>query len=166
MYTKISEIMRDNMLELKKLAYLGCLFVLFSLFFSFQLHAGLPKGCEIEDVKTKTLQFKGQDNVLIYIQSVHAEDVYLANQDMQLTTKLKPLQWSVLLPKMNQELAFSCVESKPGAEQRVSCMGLIKVCRLSNVEFVEGYEKMQWLVSNESLENSYDILAVKHIKVA
>lgn len=131
-----------------------------------QLHAGLPKGCEIEDVKTETIEFKGQGKALIYVQNLHPQDVYLANQDMQLTTKLSPLQWSVLLPKQNQNASFSCVESKPGAEQRVSCAGLVKVCRLSNVEFAGEFDKMQWLVSNESIENSYDILTVKHIKIA
>lgn len=128
--------------------------------------AGLPKGCEIEDIKTELLQLNGQDNTLIYIQNLHPQDIYLANQNLQLTTKLIPLQWSVLMPKSKNATTFTCVESKPGAEQRIPCAGLIKICRLSHVEFAGDIENTQWLVSNETLENSYDILTVKHIKVA
>ena len=138
-------------------------------FFSFMVGsswAALPRGCEIEDVKTELLQLQSHDNTLIYIQNLHQQDVYLANQNLQLTTKLTPLQWSVLMPKSNNDTTFACVESKPGAEQRIPCAGLIKVCRISHVAFSQSVENMQWLVSNESLENSYDILTTKHIKVA
>ena len=128
--------------------------------------AALPKGCVIEDVTTQTLQVKNQAHSLVYIQNIHATDVFLASDNIQLTAKLVPLQWSVFLPANSDKTEFTCVESKPGSEQKVSCIGLVKICRLSDVEFAGSFEQMQWLVSNESLENSYDLLTLKHIKVA
>ncbi len=133
------------------------------LFLSINVQATLPNGCVIEDVKTETVQVKNQAHSLVYIQNAHATDVFLASENIQLTTKLVPLQWSVFLPADSDNTEFSCVESKPGSEQRVSCMGLVKICRLSGVEFAGSFEQMQWLVLNESLENSYDLLTLKHI---
>lgn len=136
------------------------------LLFTFHCQAMLPPGCVIKTIDTQELILSKQENTLIYIQNKGEDDIYLANQKPTLTSKLSPKMWSVLQVKDLIEPHFSCIESKPGAEQRVTCQDVLRVCHIATVKSSEVAEKTRWLVENDTLENSAEQLIQNNIKVA
>lgn len=140
------------------------LIVLF--FLTVTTNAALPKGCIIEDVKEDDIQLENQASSVVYVQNKKDVDVFLANNDAQLTSRLMPGVWSVLLVKDIKKIQFSCIESKPGSEQKISCMNVLNICRIKKVTVSESFKQSLWLVQNESLPGSYDMLTIKHVDLA
>ncbi len=88
------------------------------------------KSCKILSINNDNLEFNVNKSAIFFVHNITANDVWLIanNNAVNLNNKLIAKQWSALILTTHL-LKFSCIESRPGHEQRLSCANLITVCQ-------------------------------------
>lgn len=149
---------------MKKLSSITVLTVLLLLGMSIAKASELPKGCRILDVNKPDIELSSAKDLMFYIQNDHTSDIYLADKDDPLRTiKISPKHWGVFIAKAKQPSEFSCIESKPGSEQKLACQGMIKICQIETMKYGEPYLNGFWAAQDLTLDQSIDALTLKHI---
>jgi len=135
-------------------------FLLLCCLFSLPIHgASLPDGCKLISSTEPGVRLAGLARTLYFIKNQHKYDLYLVfGQKPSLTEMIEPNKWSVLTIPQGNSLSFSCVESKPGSEQKVSCGKIIQICRISPSDGVGTKLAEKWLVENSKLKDIKDNL--------
>ena len=111
--------------------------------------ASLPKDCDVIDINGASILLKSKSNQLFHIKNIHQDNIYLIGKTPNLTIKISPKKHAILLSTTAQENSFFCVESKPGSEQRVSCVSVVQICQLNKVKIAEKFKKTRWIEKNE-----------------
>ncbi|WED43012.1 hypothetical protein [Legionella cardiaca] len=100
--------------------------------------ATLPSSCKPIPVKGESVILSAKKPLLIMIHNSSNTDLWISHPVSEpsasagWSSRLQAGNWSALaLDKESFEL--SCIESKPGHEQQVPCMGVISVCRWPSV---------------------------------
>ncbi len=119
-------------------------FVLFLLIVKTYAQEVLPNGCIAVVIKNDIVTLKVDKNMFIFIHNLSEENVWLVNQadvdnpQSALSSEIVAGTWSALaLNQAPQELKLSCIESKPGHEQKVSCQDVLAICQWPNTKISE-----------------------------
>jgi hypothetical protein len=116
----------------------------------------LPVGCHALAVQGNTLTLQAKKNKMIFIHNITQTDLWITHSVTNPSTsagwssRLQGENWSALaLDKGPFEI--QCIESKPGHEQQVPCVGAIIVCQWNGVKFPKQSKGTYWAEEDMSL---------------
>ncbi len=128
-------------------------------------YASLPSGCDVIELKKPSFELQAKLNQLFYMKNTHPDNIYLVGTKPNLTIKISPQKWAILLVAANEKNNFFCIESKPGSEQRVACGDVVQICQLSKAKIADKFKETSWLIKDESLDQASENLHIKHVLV-
>lgn len=118
--------------------------ILFMLVVNGYAQEVLPTGCVAVVVKNENVNLKAKKSMYIFIHNLSENDVWLINQTEKnnlqstLSSKMVAGSWSALVVNQDiKKLKFSCIESKPGHEQKISCQDVLAICQWPNTKIPE-----------------------------
>lgn len=115
-----------------------------------------PSSCQPQAVQGDSVTLSTKKAVLVMIHNLSQTDLWIthpvteASANAGWTSRLQANQWSALvLDKESFEL--TCIESKPGHEQQIPCVGVIAVCQWPTVTIPEQQTGTYWAGENMDL---------------
>jgi hypothetical protein len=124
----------------------------------------LLASCQPIAIKDAPMLLKNIQPMLLLFHNISTNDVWLTHIDNQSKTtagwssRFSTNRWSALILDKN-DIKLTCIESKPGHEQQVSCMGLITICAWPNVKIPATPIGTFWAVENMALSSMINHLS-------
>jgi hypothetical protein len=118
----------------------------------------LPTGCVALVIKNDIVSLSKDKNKFLFIHNLSQDNIWLVSQiennNLQsvLSSKMDAGSWSALI--LNQEskdIKFSCIESKPGHEQKISCQEALAICQWPNTKIPEDRKGVFFVAENMDL---------------
>lgn len=116
----------------------------------------LPAGCNPVLVQDNSLTLTAKANELFMLHNLSDIDLWLTHPisdpsaSAGFSSRLQGDHWSALAIDV-ESFEISCIESKPGHEQQVSCANVLAVCKLSDVSIPKKLSGTFWAGENMSL---------------
>lgn len=117
-----------------------------------------PHTCQGLPLQKESIILSAKHSMLVLLYNKSSDDIWITHPVSNVSasagwsSRLEAGKWSALaLDKKHFEL--SCVESKPGHEQQVSCVELVTVCEWTNVIFPEKNTGTFWAAENMNLSS-------------
>jgi hypothetical protein len=120
----------------------------------------LPRGCVALVIKNDIVSISKDKNKFLFIHNLSEDNIWLVSQiennNLQsvLSSKMDAGSWSALI--LNQEpkdIKFSCIESKPGHEQKISCQEALAICQWPNTKIPEDRKGVFFVAENMDLSS-------------
>ena len=126
--------------------------------------SSLPDGCKSLKVAQPQVKLYGREQTGYFILNKSGNAMFIsAFNSASLLEKLDSNRWSVLTITKGQEVTFSCIEIKPGSEQKISCQDQLRICQVKLFAQDKRRSKTVWLSENKTLEEISDELTIKQI---
>ena len=107
------------------------------IFTAFNVHADdiFPAGCKAIVVKDESVNLTAPKPVVVMVHNLAKHELWLTHPVAEpsasagWTSRLQGGNWSALALH-DKSFELSCIESRPGHEQQISCAGVLAVCEL------------------------------------
>ncbi|AHE65687.1 hypothetical protein [Legionella oakridgensis] len=115
----------------------------------------LPTGCKAIKVNDETVMLSAPKPTLVMIHNISNTDLWVTHPVSEpsasagWSSRLQAGNWSALAVQ-NKSFELSCIESKPGHEQQVSCANVLAVCQWSDVSMPQS-QATYWAGEDMSL---------------
>lgn len=118
----------------------------------------LPNNCQPIAITSATVDFSSfvvQNPTLIIIHNLAKTNLWLtlhdevANYD-NLSSMISADHWAAIIWS-HKSSKFSCIETRPGHEQQISCEGMVFLCRWEITKSKKDIPANFWLAENMSL---------------
>ncbi len=115
-----------------------------------------PAGCKPLVVHDEQVMLSAEKPILVMVHNLSTIDLWIThpvaepNSSAGWSSRLQAGNWSALaLDKKSFEL--SCIESRPGHEQQIPCVGLLAACQWTNVTVPKKESGTFWAGEDMSL---------------
>lgn len=132
-------------------------------------NAQWPVDCQLQPLQHQQWQVVAKQKGLMFVHNVQETVLFLVAMTPQnhmvpgLTLRLAPKHWGVLILNENEAVNFHCVQSTEGAEQRLPCRHMLKVCYQPHTKLAPNKQTIFWGPSNEDLATVNEELIVQEI---
>lgn len=132
---------------------------IFLLLLAGGLHAedGFPAACNPVAVQKESLMLTAKQAQLVLIHNASASDLWITHPvtdpgaSAGWSSHLEAENWSALVVD-KESFELNCIESKPGHEQQVPCVGLVAVCEWPVVKLPADANGTFWAGENMPLQ--------------
>lgn len=118
----------------------------------------LPAGCSAVVVKDDVVNLPKNKAKFVFIHNLSENNLWLVrqvteqNSQVVLSSKMGAGTWSALILGQNsKDIKFSCIESKPGHEQKISCQDVLAICQWPHTKIPEDIKDVFFLAENMDL---------------
>lgn len=144
----------------------------FLIMMSWNIYAtdALPKACNSIAITQATVTLPNSAPSLILMNNVSEMDLWIThpisepNASAGWSSRLQSKYWSALALG-NEAFELSCVESKPGHEQQISCAGALVICEWPNLKGADSKKMPYWAAENMPLAELLSSLSQKGFKM-
>ena len=118
---------------------------------------GFPVACQAVAVQQESVTLKTKQPLLVLIHNLSRGDLWITHPvsdpsaSAGWSSHLEAGNWSALAVD-KESFELSCIESKPGHEQQVPCVGVIAVCEWSTVKLPAQAIGTFWAGENMTLQ--------------
>lgn len=125
---------------------------------SWGIHAetSFPYGCKPMTMTGSTVKLPAKAPGLVLIRNVSESDLWITHPitdpsaSAGWSSRLQASRWSAFALGP-QAFELSCIESKPGHEQQVSCTGVLAICEWHNIKSTDKVPPPYWASENMTL---------------
>ena len=136
--------------------YILALFLVLPTWFSYAEEI-YPPGCNALMVSDETVKLSTDKPTLVFLHNISNVDIWITHPTTTTegmsggwTSDLQAGNWSAFaLDKKGFEL--SCIESRPGHEQQIPCVGVLAACQFKTVTQPEKLKGTFWAGENRTL---------------
>lgn len=135
-----------------------CILSIFLLLTAFVVNADVvfPFGCKGVEINDKALVLSAPKPLLVMINNLSKTDIWITHPvtdpgaSAGWSTRLQAGKWSALTLR-EKAFELSCIESKPGHEQQVSCESVLAICQWSDISMPSKIAGTYWAGEDMSL---------------
>lgn len=130
----------------------------------------LPHGCHSIAVTQATVTLPKSPSSLILMNNVSEMDLWIThpisepNASSGWSSRLQTNHWSALALG-DEAFELSCIESKPGHEQQISCSGSLVICEWPGLKGTDSQKMPYWAAENMPLSELLSSLSQKGFKI-
>lgn len=116
----------------------------------------LPSSCKTMALSGESVTLSAKKPMLAMIHNISSDDLWITHPvsdpgaSAGWSSRLQAGNWSALAVD-KESFELSCIESKPGHEQQVSCSAVITLCNWSAIKMPEQNSGTFWAGENMSL---------------
>jgi hypothetical protein len=116
-----------------------------------------PASCKPLAVQSDSIVLKIKTPLVVLIHNLSSSDLWITHPvsdpgaSAGWSSRLEAKNWSALAVDKD-DFELSCIESKPGHEQQVPCVGMIEVCEWPAVKIPEKFKGTFWIGENMALK--------------
>lgn len=116
----------------------------------------LPKGCKPIAVQKETLTINTKKPRLIFIHNTTENDLWITHQvadsgaNTGSSSRIQANNWSALVVSKGP-YTMECIESKPGHEQQIPCLGSVVLCQYKKTKMPPSRQPDYWAAEDMSL---------------
>lgn len=114
-----------------------------------------PNGCLPVVIDNDLVTLAAEKYAFVVLHNLSKNDLWIihpANDDGSQAAWISKIQsdkWSSLvLNKQASELTFSCIESRPGHEQKINCRDVLAICSWPNASVPDNRKGIFWLAED------------------